>query len=116
MLATTVPRGLLLLVGGAITDQLSPRLLMLASHLARGVAVGAMAVLSATGALHVWHLYAIGIVVGVAEAFFWPASGSIMPSLVEERNLARANAVSLSFATDAVTSLGMAVTALAVAV
>lgn len=53
MLATTVRRGLLLLVGGAITDRLSPRLLILASHLARGVAVGAMAVLSATGALHV---------------------------------------------------------------
>jgi len=36
MLAATIPRGLLLLVGGAITDRLSPRLLMLAAHLTRG--------------------------------------------------------------------------------
>jgi MFS family permease len=93
MLATTIPRGLLLLVGGAITDRISPRLVMLGSHLARGVAMGALTVLSATDALQVWHLYAIGIVVGVAEAFFWPASGSIMPSLVGAKDLPRANAL-----------------------
>jgi MFS family permease len=93
MLAATIPRGLLLLVGGAITDRLSPRLLMLGAHVARGVAVGALAVLSAAHALHVWHLFAIGVVVGIAEAFFWPASGSIMPSLVGETDLPRANAL-----------------------
>lgn len=93
MLATTIPRGLLLLLGGAITDRFSPRLIMLGSHLVRGVGVGALTVLSATTALHVWHLYTIGVVVGVAEAFFWPASGSIMPSLVGTEDLPRANAL-----------------------
>ncbi len=93
LVATSVPRGLLLLVGGAITDRFSPRLLMLCSHVVRGVAVGGLAVLSAAGALQVWHLYGVGVVVGVAEAFFWPASGSIMPSLVDVADLPRANAV-----------------------
>jgi Transmembrane secretion effector len=93
MLAATIPRGLLLLVGGAITDRLSPRLLMLTAHLTRGVAIGALAALSAAHALHIWHLFAVGVVVGIAEAFFWPASGSIMPSLVDKADLPRANAL-----------------------
>lgn len=66
---------------------------MLAAHVTRGVAVGALTALSAAHALHIWHLFAIGIVVGVTEAFFWPASGSIMPSLVDKTDLPRANAM-----------------------
>ena len=38
-----IPRGVLLLVGGAITDRLSPRAVMLASHLGRGVLVAILA-------------------------------------------------------------------------
>jgi MFS family permease len=93
LLATTIPRGLLLLVGGAVTDRVSPRLVMLASHLVRGAAVGALTVLAATGAVRVWHLYAFGAAVGIAEAFFWPASGSIVPTLVPPEDLPRANAL-----------------------
>ncbi|HEX4863259.1 MAG TPA: MFS transporter [Acidimicrobiales bacterium] len=93
LLATTIPRGLLLLVGGAITDRVSPRLVMLGSHLVRGVAVGPLAALGAAGDLEVWHLYAVGVTAGVAEAFFWPASGSIIPSLVPAQDMPRANAL-----------------------
>ena len=93
MLATTLPRGVLLLLGGAITDRLSPRLVMLVTNVVRGAAVGLLAALVSTGALATWHLYAVGVVVGTAEAFFWPASSSIVPSLVDERDLPRANAL-----------------------
>ncbi|MGW2210726.1 MFS transporter [Streptomyces sp. NPDC001781] len=93
VLAQAVPRGLLMLLGGALTDRLSPRPVMLASHLARGAAVLGLGVVSAFGGVQVWQLYVIAVVMGVAEAFFWPASGSILPSLVEEEALPRANAL-----------------------
>jgi len=88
-----VPRALLLLAGGAITDRFSPRTVMLVSHLGRAVAVTALTVLVAADALHLWHLYAIAVAFGVAEAFFWPASASIVPTLVTPDRLPRANAL-----------------------
>jgi MFS family permease len=50
-------------------------------------------VLAAAGVVHVWHLVAIGVVVGISDAFFAPASGSILPSLVAKADLPRANAM-----------------------
>jgi MFS family permease len=88
-----VPRALLLLAGGAITDRFSPRAVMLVSHLGRAVAVTALTVLVAADALRLWHLYAIAVTFGVAEAFFWPASASIVPTLVAPDRLPRANAL-----------------------
>jgi hypothetical protein len=41
----------------------------------------------------VWHFYVIGVIFGVAEAFFWPASSSILPSLVAADQLRRAFAL-----------------------
>ncbi|MGW4645028.1 MFS transporter [Kitasatospora sp. NPDC004289] len=93
VLAQAIPRGLLMLLGGALTDRLSPRTVMLATHVARGSAVVALGLASAFDGVQVWQFYAIAIVMGVAEAFFWPASDSILPSLVDEEDLPRANAL-----------------------
>ncbi|HLB76714.1 MAG TPA: MFS transporter [Candidatus Dormibacteraeota bacterium] len=88
-----VPRGALLLVGGAMTDRLSPRAVMLASHLGRGALVAILAAGASAGALATWHLYLAAAVFGVADAFFLPAAGSILPTLVDKQDLARANAL-----------------------
>ncbi|WP_433279509.1 MFS transporter [Pseudonocardia xinjiangensis] len=93
MLAQAVPRAVLMLLGGAITDRFSPRTVMLVSHLTRGAAVGALGLVAAIGDVAVWHLLLLAAVMGAAEAFFWPASGSILPSLVAARDLPRANAL-----------------------
>jgi hypothetical protein len=93
LVAAAVPRGLLMLVGGVVTDRFSPRAVLLASHLARGAAVLVVAVLALTDGLQLWHCYLVGVVFGTAEAFFWPASTSIVPSLVPAERLTRANAL-----------------------
>ncbi|TDP89993.1 MFS transporter [Labedaea rhizosphaerae] len=93
MLAVTIPSGVLVLVGGAITDRFSARAVMLVTHLVRGAAMAVLAVLASAGAVHVWHLVLVGVVVGSADAFFGPASGSILPSLVPAAGLPRANAL-----------------------
>ncbi|MFD3694922.1 MFS transporter [Streptomyces sp. NPDC058646] len=93
LLVQTVPRGVLLLVGGAVTDRLSPRTVMLCSHLVRGSAVGLLGLLAVMDDVQVWHLYALGAVAGVAEAFFMPAQDSILPSLLPAEQIARGNAL-----------------------
>lgn len=93
VIAATIPRGLLVLVGGAVTDRFSPRTVMLVSHLTRGAAVTILTVLAATDGLRIWQFFVIGVVFGIADAFFWPAAPSIVPSLVRRSDLPRANAL-----------------------
>jgi MFS family permease len=93
LIAGAVPGALLLLPAGAVTDRVSPRAVMLASNLARALLVALLAVLAIRGLVQLWHLYVISICFGVADAFFVPAVGSIVPSLVDEQQLAPANAL-----------------------
>ena len=85
--------GVLMLVGGAVTDRWSPRRVMICSHLSKGVLVSALCGLAAGHAVHLWACFAIAAAFGVADSFFWPASGSILPSLVTAEELPRANAI-----------------------
>jgi MFS family permease len=93
MVAALVPQGLLLLVGGAVTDRVSARTVMAATHLVRAAAIGGLTVVALLGAVRTWHFFAVAVVVGIAEAFFRPAAGAIMPSLVPRTALPRANAL-----------------------
>jgi MFS family permease len=93
MVSLAVPRGVLMLVGGAMTDRLSARTVMLWSHVLRGMLVALLAILVSTGHLATWHFFAVGISFGIADAFFWPASSSILPTLIPVDELARANAL-----------------------
>ncbi len=93
LLFQAVPRGVLLLLGGAVVDRYSARAVMILAHGVRSVALAVLAVFAAAGTLAVWHLAALAFVMGVSAAFFGPASESIVPSLVEEHELAQANAV-----------------------
>ncbi|MEO5744343.1 MAG: MFS transporter [Terracoccus sp.] len=93
LLFQAVPRGVLLLLGGAVVDRYSPRAVMIVTHIARAVALALMAFIAATGTLTMWQLAGLALVMGMSAAFFSPASESILPSLVEEDELAQANAV-----------------------
>ena len=55
---------------------------MLAADVARGLAVGAIAVLSLTGALELWHMLVLVAVFGAATAFFGPAFDAIVPDVL----------------------------------
>lgn len=93
LVAAAIPRGVLMLLGGAVTDRWSPRTVMLVSHLARAGAMAMLTVSAAANTLQTWQFLVVAVVLGVTDAFFWPASGSILPSLVSPAQLPRANAV-----------------------
>ena len=93
LVVQAVPRGVLMLVGGAISDRLSPRVTMLASMGLRVALVAPLAVLVLSGRVQMWEVYGISFVFGVVDAFFLPARSSILPSLVADKWLEASNAV-----------------------
>jgi MFS family permease len=91
--AMTVPTIVFLLVGGVISDRLDRRRIMLGADVARGLAVGLMAVLSLTGALELWHVGTLVAVYGAGQAFFSPAFDAIVPEVLPAEELAQANSL-----------------------
>jgi DHA3 family tetracycline resistance protein-like MFS transporter len=92
-IAMTVPTIVFLLIGGAVSDRVDRRKVMLAADAGRGLLVGLLAVLSLTGALELWHMVAIVAGYGAAAAFFGPAFDAITPEVLPEEELAQANAL-----------------------
>ena len=91
--AMTVPTIAFLLVGGVLSDRFDRRRLMLAADLARGLAIGAIAVLSLTGTLELWHMLVLVAVFGAATAFFGPAFDAIVPDVLPPSLLPQANSL-----------------------
>jgi len=80
-----------LLVGGALADRYSRRMLMIASDVARFVIIGALTVVDAGGGLSFSLLLVFAVGFGLADGFFYPAAGGIVPLVVESHELASAN-------------------------
>ena len=92
-IAMTVPTIVFLLIGGAVSDRFDRRRVMIAADLARGVALGALALLSITGALALWHVVALVALYGAGAAFFGPAFDAIVPDVLPASELAQANSL-----------------------
>jgi DHA3 family tetracycline resistance protein-like MFS transporter len=92
-IAMTVPTIAFLLVGGAISDRVDRRLVMVGSDVARALVVGGITALSLAHALSFAALAALTAVYGAATAFFTPAFESSVPCIVPERDLAQANSL-----------------------
>ena len=92
LMAAAIPRAVLMLMGGAVTDRISPRRILMTTASARTVFVGAIAALVWLHVLHLWFLYVLAFGFGVADAFSFPAGGAFLPSLVEQDQLVQANA------------------------
>jgi MFS family permease len=93
LMAAAIPRAVLMLMGGAVADHLSPRRILLGTALSRTVVVGAVGAQLWFRVLQTWELYVLGFAFGVADAFSLPASSAFMPSIVGREQLVSANAV-----------------------
>ncbi len=88
-----IPRALFMLFGGAITDRFSPRIIMLASDIARFVLAALMAIVVLTGTVEMWMVYAFSLGFGLVAGFAVPAGNSIVPMLVKEKDLQAGNSL-----------------------
>ena len=93
-----IPRAVFMLLGGAITDRVSPRLVMLISDIIRFVLTGLMAFVIFTGTIQIWMLYVFGLGFGLVAGFAVPAGNSIVPMLVDEQDLQAGNSIVMGVA------------------
>ncbi|HLK08757.1 MAG TPA: MFS transporter [Candidatus Angelobacter sp.] len=93
LMAVAIPRAALMLFGGALTDRISARKILMSTASARTLLVTVIGCLLWWRVLHIWELYVLGFFFGVADAFAWPAATTLLPSLVKREQLVAANSV-----------------------
>jgi MFS family permease len=93
-----IPRAAFMLVGGAITDRLSPRVVMITSDVLRFILTGLMAFVVFTGAVQMWMVYAFALGFGLVAGFAVPAGNSIVPMLVDAQDLQAGNSIMMGVA------------------
>jgi hypothetical protein len=93
LMLEAVPRAAFMLVGGAITDRISPRRILIATAAGRMLLVTATAALSYLHLLQLWHLYGLALAFGTADAFAMPAGQVLMPALLGGEQLPAGNAL-----------------------
>ncbi|GAA0466789.1 MFS transporter [Alkalibacillus silvisoli] len=91
--ATSIPRLLFMLIGGAIADRVNKATVMLVSDFTKAVLLLAVIGLLVFDLLSIWVLVGLAFLFGLLDAFFWPASSSLFPSIVDREQLTRANAI-----------------------
>ena len=96
MMASSIPRALLMLMGGVVSDRISARKIMMTTATARTFCVAVIGILIWFGVLRMWELYALAIAFGVADAFAAPAQTAYLPSLLKPEQLVAASSVSQS--------------------
>jgi hypothetical protein len=91
-----IPRAVLMLLGGAVSDCASPRRILMLTALLRTLLVTAAPALLFLKRLHLWELYFQALGFGVADAFSYPAGSALLPLVVEPEKLPSANSISQS--------------------
>lgn len=82
-----VPRILFALVGGAAADRINRRWLLFGTNLFLLTSAMALAALTATNRIQIWQILVIAGLSSIAQAFDMPARHSMVPSLVEDREV-----------------------------
>jgi len=91
LMAAAVPRGVLMLLGGAIADRVQPKALIFRSNALRALVVGIVAALVVSGRVELWQLLVMAVLFGAVDAFFYPAISTFLPLLVPGERLTAAN-------------------------
>ena len=94
MMVQAIPRAALMLIGGAVTDRVSPRRIMILTAGTRALLVAALAAFIWTQHVKIWQIYVLSFCFGIADAFAAPAAQTLLPSLVAPAQLPAANALS----------------------
>ncbi len=92
-IASSIPRVVFMVIGGAIADRFNKNLIMFISDFTRAGVAGALVVWLLFGDVTLWSFVLFAFVFGILDAFFWPANGGLLPSLIEKQQLTRANSI-----------------------
>ena len=93
MMVETIPTAELMLVGGAVSDRMSPRHVWIATTATRTLAVLVIGGLILAHIVALWQIFALALIFGAADAFATPAAQTLLPSIVEPEELPAANSL-----------------------
>lgn len=91
----SVPRALLILLGGAVVDRYSPKTVMMHTKYINTVLLGILSALIFYGKLELWMVYALALGLGISTAFSIPSGTSMLPRVVAPAQLQSANGTML---------------------
>jgi MFS family permease len=88
-----LPIILLTLIGGVFADRYDRRKTLMASQYIQMATSATLALLMYFHVVQIWHIMALSFVTGVAQSFGGPAYQSLLPSLVDKKDLPNAIAL-----------------------
>ncbi|MBP8857506.1 MAG: MFS transporter [Anaerolineaceae bacterium] len=89
--AFTLPYLLIIPLAGVMVDRYNRKLMMMVSDLAAGLGTVAILFLLVSGHLQVWHFYVVNALIGLGNAFQWPAYSAAISTMVPKEQYGRAN-------------------------
>ena len=89
----SIPGTILMPAGGVLSDRYSPALIMIWASAGRVLLLALLTVLIMADATRIWHVYVIAAGLSALDALYYPASMSIVPTLVDRDRLSAANAL-----------------------
>ena len=89
----SIPGTILTPAGGVLSDRYSPALIMIISSAGRVLLLAFLTALILVDATRIWHVYLIAAGLSALDALYYPASMSILPTLVDRDRLSAANAL-----------------------
>lgn len=89
--ASAIPRGALGILGGAVADRFGARRVGVITTVVRSAGMGMLALLVLSGLARIGEVYVLAVVFGVADAFYGPSRGSLLPRSVPAEQLEAAN-------------------------
>ena len=88
-----LPMILFSLIGGVLADRLDLRRTLITSQYVQMATSATLSVLMYFGVVQIWHVLALSFVTGMAQAFGGPAYQTLIPSLVDKKDLPNAIAL-----------------------
>ena len=92
LMAAAIPRGVLMLVGGTISDRLPPNTIAAIATITNTILTGWLTLLLLTNTFDLHWLILISGLFGISEAFLYPATLALLPRLIRKSRLVQANA------------------------
>ncbi|CAG0932358.1 hypothetical protein TFLX_02562 [Thermoflexales bacterium] len=93
LVVAAIPRMVFMLIGGAVVDRFSPRPVLRVFSSAVTIVVGTLTLLLSREALGIGALYVIAALIGLCDAFFYPAATASVPKMIDQAQLPAANAL-----------------------
>lgn len=92
LVSAAIPRGLFMLIGGAISDRLPTSAVATFAALANTLLIGLVSGLLFQGVFQLRAMILIAALFGLSEAFLYPAILSLLPQIISKPRLGQANA------------------------